>query len=63
MAVGLIAGFALTPAIASQLFGASSADPMTYLTVTTVLMAASILAAWSPAPRAMRTDPATTLRR
>jgi predicted permease len=61
--LGAGAGLLLTPAMASQLFGVGSADPVTYVTVAAALMATSAVAAVSPARRAMRTDPATTLRR
>jgi predicted permease len=61
--VGGVAGLLLTRAMASQLFGVGSADPITYVTVAAVLLTTSLVAAFSPARRAMRTDPATTLRR
>ncbi len=61
-AFGLLAGFALTKLIASQLYGISSADPATYVAVTLLLAAVAILACYIPARRAARTDPMKVLR-
>jgi predicted permease len=64
--IGIVAGGALAlafaPALASQLFGIGSADPITYIGVAVTLTLISTLAALVPARRAMRIDPAATLR-
>ena len=48
--------------IESQLFEVRSFDPLTIAAMVCVLMAAALLASWLPARRAMRADPAVTLR-
>jgi ABC-type antimicrobial peptide transport system permease subunit len=62
IAIGVGLALILTPALASQLFGVGNTDVATYLTVAMVLMATAIAAAAAPARRAMRTDPASSLR-
>ena len=46
----------------SLLFGVTPRDPVTYAGVVALLLTASVLAAWLPAWRAARVDPAVTLR-
>ena len=46
----------------SQLFGVRSLDPLTILSTAAVLLAAGLLASYLPARRAVRVDPAVTLR-
>jgi ABC-type lipoprotein release transport system permease subunit len=48
--------------MASMLFGVNSGDPPTFVGVTLILAACSILAAWLPAERATRVDPMVALR-
>ena len=62
IAVGAGLALAVSPALASQLFGVGGADPMTYIGVALALVLISTLAALMPARRAMRIDPAATLR-
>lgn len=62
VAVGLPLALTLSGTLRSLLFATSPADPMTYLTVSAVLVAAAIGAAWYPAVRASQLDPAETLR-
>ncbi|HET9270621.1 MAG TPA: ABC transporter permease, partial [Vicinamibacterales bacterium] len=63
---GIAAGVALaaagTPLVASQLFGVSVADPITYAGVAAILAGVAAVAAIVPARRALRVDPASTLR-
>jgi ABC-type antimicrobial peptide transport system permease subunit len=48
--------------MASQLFGVSPADPLTYLAASTSLVAAAALASYLPARRATRINPVEALR-
>lgn len=48
--------------LSSFLVGMSPADPLTYLGIAAVLLAASLLACYLPARRAARTDPLAVLR-
>jgi putative ABC transport system permease protein len=65
-ACGIAIGGALSPTIAptlsSQLFGIGAFDPLTYATVALTLLVVATIAAYVPARRAMRLDPAQTLR-
>ncbi len=60
--VGLALAAAATPLVASQLFGVTVADPITYAGVAAILAGVAAVAAILPARRALRVDPATTLR-
>jgi ABC-type antimicrobial peptide transport system permease subunit len=62
MAAGLVLAYILARASSSLLVGISPGDPATFLTVSTIVVAVAILASWSPALRAMRVDPARSLR-
>jgi predicted permease len=62
IAAGLAAAVAFSRFLASQLFEVRPLDPTTYAAVVGVLLAAVALAAYVPARRAARLDPATTLR-
>jgi predicted permease len=58
---GVVAGIAvataLTPLMASQLFGVPPIDPITYVAVPLLLVAVATVAALVPGRRAMRIDP------
>jgi len=64
--VGIAAGLAIAAAVTqlmkSVLFGVSAVDPLTYATVSVVLVAAAVLASYLPARRAAAVDPSETLR-
>ena len=62
MAVGLLLAIALARASSSLLFGITAADPATFGGVAALILVVTLLAAWAPASRAMRVDPAGTLR-
>jgi putative ABC transport system permease protein len=46
----------------SQLYGVEPRDPATLVTVPLLLITIALVAAWIPARRAMRVDPASALR-
>lgn len=60
--VGLAGALALTRAVASLLFGVTPTDPVTFVAVISLLVAAALLACYIPARRAMRVDPIVALR-
>jgi putative ABC transport system permease protein len=62
VAVGLAGALAASQALVTLLFGISPLDPLTYMGVIALMMAVSAIACWIPAWRAVRLDPATTLR-
>jgi hypothetical protein len=63
---GLAAGVALsliaTPLLRRTLYGMSPFDPIAYLEIAGILVASSLVATWIPAARAIRVEPAVTLR-
>ena len=65
-AIGVAAGVALAllgaRAIASQLYGISPFDPLTFVSVVALIVACAALAALLPAARATRVDPVVSLR-
>ena len=65
-AVGLVAGIAIALLLARQLssllFGVNAYDPLTFLSVATILMVVAFFACYIPALRATRVDPLTALR-
>jgi ABC-type antimicrobial peptide transport system permease subunit len=62
VAIGLAGAIAATQAIVTMLFGISRLDPITYLGVIALLAGAAMVSCGAPAWRAVRVDPATTLR-
>jgi macrolide transport system ATP-binding/permease protein len=62
VAIGIVAAMLLGRLIESQLFEVRPFDPLTIAATVCALMAAALLASWLPARRAMRADPAVTLR-
>jgi predicted permease len=60
--VGLAAAAATVRLLASLLYGVSVADPWTFVAVPLLLATTVLLAAWLPARRAARVDPAENLR-
>jgi putative ABC transport system permease protein len=47
---------------ASQFFGVSAMDPLTYVSVAALILVTAVIATWQPARSASRIDPAVTLR-
>ena len=60
--LGSLAAAALTQSMKSLLFGISPLDPVTYLLVPVVLIAAAALASYLPARRAAGVNPVEALR-
>lgn len=61
-AIGFAAALGLTRLISSLLFGVSPSDPLVYVTVGVVCLAAALLACLLPARRATEVDPLISLR-
>jgi putative ABC transport system permease protein len=62
VAAGLLASFGVTRLIASQLWGVSAYDPVTFVGVVLVVALAGLAACYLPARRATRVDPMVALR-
>jgi len=61
-ALGLVAAAGLTRLMSSLLFGVTALDPVTYTSVSALLIAAGVLASYLPARRAIAVDPIQALR-
>lgn len=62
VAIGVCAGLVLTRLMAALLYGVTATDPPTFVAVPVLLIAVATAAAWLPARRAARVDPAEALR-
>jgi putative ABC transport system permease protein len=62
IALGLAGALAASQALTTLLVGVSRLDPLTHLAVIGLMVGVSLLACVTPAWRAVRVDPATTLR-
>ena len=60
--LGVVAALGGGSLLASILFGVRQTDPVAFLAVSAVLLAAAVVACYLPARRAMRLDPMTALR-
>jgi len=62
MAIGLLGAFMATRFLSSLLYGVAAWDPITFVSIATLIAAIGFLACWLPARRAARVDPVTALR-
>ncbi len=60
--LGVTVALALTRLLSGLLVGVSSADPLTFLAVSLLLIFVALLACWTPARRATKVDPLVALR-
>lgn len=60
--IGLAGALGATRVLSSMLYGISSTDPLSYLSVVALLLAVATLASYIPARRATRVDPIVALR-
>lgn len=60
--IGLLASYALTRLLASQISGVSTTDPSTFAAVIALILLAGLAACLLPARRAARTDPLAAIR-
>jgi len=62
VAIGLAGAFVLTRVMSTLLFGVSPTDPLTFISISTVLVSVALLASYVPVLRATRVDPMFALR-
>jgi putative ABC transport system permease protein len=62
LVIGLLASFGLTRFIASQVWGISVSDPLTFASVTAIVVLVGFMACFLPARRAAHVDPMVALK-
>ena len=61
-ALGLVGEWIVSHLMAGLLYGVSPSDPLTFISLTVVLVIVALAACYIPARRAMRVDPIVALR-
>jgi putative ABC transport system permease protein len=62
VSLGVVSSLALSRLLASELYGVSPADPLTFLVAASIMTLVTLLACYVPTRRAMRVDPMVALR-
>jgi predicted permease len=62
VSLGVLSALALSRLLASELYGVSPADPLTFLVAASIMTLVTLLACYVPTRRAMRVDPMVALR-
>ena len=61
-AIGLLGALTVTRLVSRLLYGVSPIDPVTFASMSLLLVALAMLASWIPARRAAKVDPMVALR-